>query len=108
MKKLGLKQHLRQLSTAHSRKHIPMPPDALCTCTGPPWPAMTRLHAAEPNHYYLCPNCRRIREDITAPDGAITARRLYEENERGKLPESVRELAAQIESQPRYEQQRLL
>ena len=66
---------------------------------------MMRLHGGGPNRYYLCPECRAIREDIYR-DGAIVAHRWHDEpNE--SLPKSVREEAQKTLKTPKGDQLKL-
>ena len=77
--------------------------EAYCDCTGsPPWPAMMRLHAGAPNHYYLCLECGAMREDVYK-GGAIIEHHWHEEPN-GALPTAVYEEAVEVLAVPHGEQ----
>ena len=69
-----------------------------------PWPEMIQLHLCPPNHYYLCPECGMIREDVCLPGGFITRTQRHPSHADPDLPALVRELAQAILDQPHAEQ----
>ena len=76
-----------------------------CDCTGPPWPAMTRVHVGgNLSRYYLCRRCRTIREDQGRPDGTLTGKVRYHHLESADLPAAVVEQARPILDGPSYGQ----
>lgn len=78
-----------------------------CDCTArPPWPRMMRLHTNLSSRYYLCRQCRTIREHICRPDGTIVDTRMHH-LESVDLPAAVVEQAREILNRPNYQQKTL-
>lgn len=76
-----------------------------CDCfRAHPWPAMLLLYIGRGSrHYYVCPRCGTIREDISRPGKGVVVTHLHPP-ESPSLPAAVIEQARAILAAPRYRQ----
>lgn len=76
-----------------------------CDCNGPAWPKMMRIRVGGIlAHFYLCRQCRVIRENECRPDGTLTGNVHYHELNSGGLPSAVVEQVRDILDTPNFSQ----
>ena len=73
-----------------------------CDCSRP-WPEMTRIGAAGPDRYYLCPACGCIRHEAAAGPGLLDDVAFYHIDD-PRVPELVWREAHRLLNRPTYSQ----